>query len=144
MRLAIAILLVTTTTAFAQDREPVLIDDMPATAVSQTKEEPRVIDGPFLIWSGALVLSSGLDAWSTRKGLNECSTCREVNPIAAPFVQTDVGAYGFALVTDAALIWVSNRLKQRGYRWRWPLILGTVVHTGAFISNTQHFGKDKR
>lgn len=106
-------------------------------APAAAQEQERVADRQFIVLSSALVLSSIYDAETTARGLENCHTCREANPIAKPF--TDMGRpgiYGFALATDAAMIFVAYRLKQRGSRWWWtPLVAGTVIHGAAGTAN---------
>ncbi len=106
---------------------------MPVATFAQdmTIEQP-VIDREFKLLSGALVASAIFDAWSTNRALADCPTCRELNPIARPFVEAGPGGtYAFALGTSALLIGGAYVLKKRGYRWKWALILGTTAHVAA-------------
>ena len=102
---------------------------IPATAKAQ--EAGPVIDRPFIALSLGLTAASVFDAWTTRRALSDCRTCREVNPVAAHFVNTDLGAYGFAIGTSALFIGGAYILKKRGYRYKWALIAPTVLHVTA-------------
>jgi hypothetical protein len=101
---------------------PCLAQEMPA--------EP-VVDRTFIALSLGLTAASVFDAYTTRRALNDCHTCREVNPIARDLVKTDLGAYGFALGGAALFVGGAYLLKKRGYRYKWALIVPTVLHVTA-------------
>lgn len=103
---------------------------MPFAALAQDMPEP-VFDREFKIYSAVFLSSAMFDAWTTNRALADCPTCRELNPIARPFVDGGAGTYAFAAGSSAVLIGAAYVLKKRGYRWKWAMILGTTAHVTA-------------
>jgi hypothetical protein len=95
----------------------------------------QTVDKKFVISSAFLVASSIYDNESTFHALKNCPTCREANPIMAPFVKRGrLTTYAVTAAVDTALIYWSYKLKQRHSKLWW--IVPAEVSVGHTIAAT--------
>ena len=118
MFLATTLLVMSTVaTGFAQDRGAVVSKD--AFANESTETSPRrVLDKKF--WTVAAVLNTAmvLDTKSTFDVVRACESCREANPLVAPFIRRGPAVtFTAGEFFDAGVMTVAARMKAANRPW---------------------------
>ncbi len=97
----------------------------------------KTVDKKFVIVNGFMVGATIFDVETTFRGLENCSNCKELNPLMRPFVNSGRPAtYAVETGVNTAIIYYSYRLKENGSKlwWAIPFAVG-AVHSVAGSAN---------
>jgi hypothetical protein len=91
--------------------------------------QEKTVDKKFIVVNGFLVSATVFDIETTYIGLENCSRCKELNPVMRPFVNSGRPAiYTVEMGINAGMIYYSYKLKKRGSKLWWviPVAVGAA------------------